>query len=594
MAVRFSADSQDYTRALSLGAVTQWSISCWVKISVDRNAYSTIWCLDGESGASYYLLQTDTDGVSLQVYTDAVSGINPTGGVLTAGTWYHIGVSVNGANGTAVIRAAGAAASTVTTWSTGDASTNIGTLRLGESSFNGEWLNGAMAAFKMWTGATLTRDELDQEGLFTAPRRTAGLRVWYPFSQAGTADASGLGNTLSGGTGAATEDGPPIAWRPARRRTWTRLSLNADLTPPTLTGTTSMPTPAVSTGVTVGPSLLTGTTSMPTPDVFVGSSPPTNVQPGLLAGTTSMPTPTVTTVKNVTITPVPLIGRAIMPMPDVGVPINPGDDLDSPGQLTYNGFRMGSGTPYSWKLLTGWWVDMPTLDNGDTADPTAHGAMPGAKYAQSRIVTYESLITVPRAEIEQVAADFLAGLPVPDADEQLPIAVRIRDQILIGYGACTARAAPIDVYESLGILKATAQFTLARPELYSRELLSATIDDGGFVEVTNLGNTRTKPLLRCPGPANGPQLIVERILPDGSTDLRVIEFDLEVLAGEMLIIDPANGTVTIGDVSKLRTRTGASVGVPDFVLGPGVSELSYSTADGDAPAATALWRHAYL
>ncbi|MFD8556615.1 hypothetical protein ACFV1N_04890 [Streptosporangium canum] len=589
MAVRFSADGQDYTRTISLGTISQFSLSCWVKISVDRDTYSTAWSLDGVDG--YYALQTTFSGTSIVVMDNAEGSHGSR--ALTVGTWYYVGVALNGVNGTMVSRALGDTTFTVSTWSDGQPSFTATNLRLGDSPGN-EWLNGALTGVKFWSGVALTQAELEAEAWTHMPQRTAGLRAWYPLTRAETADYSGNALTLSGGTGATTEDGPGIAWRQGRRRTHHPLSLPAEATPALVLGAVSIPAPAVSTGVTVAPGIVTGTVSIPTPDIFVGSSPPTNVQPGIVQAAASIPAPVVDTVKNVTITPGAILARARVPEPTVSVPINPGDDLDRPGTLSYNGFKLGGGTVYSWQLLTGWWVDMPPLDNGDVPDPSTHGSMPGSKYAQSRIVTFESLINAPKDQIEQAALDFLDGLPVPDADEQLPLAIRIGDQILIGYGACTNRAAPIDVYEQLGLVKAVAQFTLARPELYSRELLSATITDGGFVEVFNAGNTRTPPLIRIPGPANGPELVVERILPDSSTDLRVLEFDLEVAPTETLIIDPANGTAAIGDVSKLRSRTGASIGIPDFVLGPGTSEISYSTAESGAPPATVLWRHARL
>ncbi|OUC99311.1 hypothetical protein [Streptosporangium minutum] len=591
MAVRFAADGQDYTRTLGLASTSQYSFSLWVRLAADRNAFSAALTLnDGVSFGSEVFLETDADGTTMALYSGGVKGARS----LTVGTWYYFGVSVNGTNGTMVSRSLADTSFAVTTWTNGGAAMALNGLILGESRNGGEWLNGDLAAVKLWTGVTLTQAELEAEAGAYVPQRTAGLKAWYPLTQAETADHSGQGQTLSGGAGATTVDGPNIPWRQGRRRVILPQGFGASVTPAPVQGVASIPTPAISLGTRVQPGIVQGSTTIPMPDVFVGSSPPTNVQPTLVTGAASIPTPTITTVRNVTIAPVPLIGRAIILEPNVSVPIAAGDDLTGPGQLSYNGFKMGSGTRYSWQMLTGWWVDMPALDNGDMPDPSAHGSMPGQKLSGPRIITYESLIKAPKDEIEQAALDFLAGLPVPDADEQLPLAVQVLDQILIGYGACTQRAAPIDKRTRLGHIKAVAQFTLARPELYSRELLSATISDGGIVEVFNAGNTRTKPLIRCPGPAIGPELVVERILPDGSTDLRVLEFNLTIAAGETLIIDPAFGNATIGEVNKRRFRTGASVGIPDFVLGPGVSEVSYFTFAGGAPPATVLWRHAHL
>jgi hypothetical protein len=45
VAVRFSADGQDYTRTLSLGSLSQLSVAMWIKITTDRNDFSTFWSL---------------------------------------------------------------------------------------------------------------------------------------------------------------------------------------------------------------------------------------------------------------------------------------------------------------------------------------------------------------------------------------------------------------------------------------------------------------------------------------------------------------------------------------------------------------------
>lgn len=215
MSVRFDASTESYTRAISLGAITQYSIACWLKISVDRNALSAVWSLDNSFASAYGLLQTNTDGTTL-LYSDGSA--NRTLGALTVGTWCHVGISVNGVNGTAVLRRATDTSATVTTWSDGDTSINADTLRICASVFAGQFLNGCVAAFKMWTGAgaTLSQAELEAETWTYMPQRTSGMRAWYPFLTASTVDYSGINSTLSGGTGTTSEDGPPIAWRSRR------------------------------------------------------------------------------------------------------------------------------------------------------------------------------------------------------------------------------------------------------------------------------------------------------------------------------------------------------------------------------------------
>jgi hypothetical protein len=213
VAVRFDADTEEYTRASSLGTITQFSITCWLKISVDQNNISTVWCVDNGFAGDYIRLCTDTDGTTLIVEDDVDVH---TLGAATVGTWHYVGFSVNGVSATAVMQAANASAPTVTTWVDSSSSTNIVNLRIGDAVFDGQYLNGCIAAFKFWSGVTLTQAELETEAWTYLPRRATGLRGWYPFLRAETTDYSGLGQTLSGGTGTTTEDGPPVPWRSRR------------------------------------------------------------------------------------------------------------------------------------------------------------------------------------------------------------------------------------------------------------------------------------------------------------------------------------------------------------------------------------------
>lgn len=213
MAVRFDADTEEYTRAVSLGTATQFTITCWAKISVDQNNVSSLWCIDNGFSGDYFMVATGADGTTLQLRDDASIF---TIGALTVGTWYHVGIAVNGTNATIALRAAGDATSTISTVSTASPSTDAVNLRIGDGIFNGLFWNGCVAAFKFWNGVTLSAQELDAESRAYLPQRT-GTRAWYPFLQAETVDYSGNAQTLSGGTGTSTEDGPPVTWGPRRK-----------------------------------------------------------------------------------------------------------------------------------------------------------------------------------------------------------------------------------------------------------------------------------------------------------------------------------------------------------------------------------------
>ncbi|MET8866519.1 LamG-like jellyroll fold domain-containing protein [Nonomuraea sp. NPDC004580] len=217
MAVRFDADGESYTRTISLGTVTNWSFCCWVKLAVDRAAATVLAQIDNGSGSSRFRINA-WNGTAVTFQTDSGGWFGNVGHTLSVGSWSFVGVS--GTSNPGQVRTAARAAGS-TTWAGGQSSqTNVtfsaNTLRIGDGQAASEWLNGSLAAVKVWDQA-LTVDELRQESWAYLPVRTTGLRGWYPFLAPGTVDYSGGGWTLSGGSGAATDDGPPIPWRSGRR-----------------------------------------------------------------------------------------------------------------------------------------------------------------------------------------------------------------------------------------------------------------------------------------------------------------------------------------------------------------------------------------
>ncbi|MFE2438085.1 phage tail protein, partial [Streptomyces sp. NPDC059409] len=65
----------------------------------------------------------------------------------------------------------------------------------------------------------------------------------------------------------------------------------------------------------------------------------------------------------------------------------PGSLITRDGQIQWAGLLMGPGTPYEIDRtgITGW-DDLPVLDTGDIVRPDQHGAWPGARWAQPRLV----------------------------------------------------------------------------------------------------------------------------------------------------------------------------------------------------------------
>lgn len=252
MAVRFDADGESYTRSTGLGSVTNWSVACWAKLSVDRAATTVLWQIDDGAGANYLRINA-WNGSALTFQTSGSAWFGVAGHTLVVDEWTFIGLSATANPGQARVRIRPAADSTFVGGSPAQSNVTISaaTLRVGDGQAASEWLNGSLAAVKIWNAA-LTMDELELESWTNLPYRTASLTAWYPFLTASAVDYSGNGQTLVGGTGAANDDGPPISWSTGRHR---RPIAAAD----TVTGTLAATLPAAiaaSTGtITVSGSL---------------------------------------------------------------------------------------------------------------------------------------------------------------------------------------------------------------------------------------------------------------------------------------------------------------------------------------------------
>lgn len=206
---RFSADGQDYTRALALGTQANLTVCCWFKISVDRNDYSTLFSIDNGTGDNW-LVQAGADGTTVATVFDATTqqGI----GSVTTGVWYWLMLTTVGTTGNIYYRTDGQPGLTTVAVSGATASVNAATLRLGESPWGAEWLNGCLNAVKVWNRGGFTLAEAFVESCQYAPASTQNLVAYYPLQRPEVLDCSGRGQTLAG-SGATYEDGPPIPWR---------------------------------------------------------------------------------------------------------------------------------------------------------------------------------------------------------------------------------------------------------------------------------------------------------------------------------------------------------------------------------------------
>lgn len=217
MAVRFDADGEHYFSTLSV-PTPPFTITWWETIDVGRGAddgHISVVANDWNEGWSVFAGDAVGFGNN-QFYVFEWPGgktINGPAG-LTLGSYYRYALVVNGAS-SALYWAQGFGALSS---NTGDLSStaSVTTLVIGRAAFS-RWHNGRITAVKLW-GAALTQAEIDNEHRFYTAGRRANLVHEHPFLAPELTDYSGNGAALSGGTGAAVGDGPPIPWGPARPR----------------------------------------------------------------------------------------------------------------------------------------------------------------------------------------------------------------------------------------------------------------------------------------------------------------------------------------------------------------------------------------
>ena len=366
---------------------------------------------------------------------------------------------------------------------------------------------------------------------------------------------------------------------------------DVEVNPSSLTASYDVRSPSVTTNrnAPVDPAALTVPLDIPEPDVQTADKT-TITAPGTLTVALDQPEPEIRAFGNVIVNiGTPLLIQGDVWEPSVGVPTNPGDRITAPGQIEWNGFLLGAGTPYRIQQIDGWITDMPGLDSGNVPQPSRHGSWSGRKLSQERIVTVTGFIRARREEMPGVVQDLINATALPLDDIEYPLAIRVLDDIYVGYGVVSRRAIPVDRNYRLGLAKMTLQWTMSDPVLLSRELSSAVIPTQATVTVTNLGNTVTYPVVRMRGPASNPAI---EVAPEGGEE-RVLEFRMTVPSGQLLEIDCYYGTVRIGDTNAISNLSPNSVPITDFVIPAGTSEITYD-GGASAPPAEVLWRHAYL
>jgi phage-related protein len=109
----------------------------------------------------------------------------------------------------------------------------------------------------------------------------------------------------------------------------------------------------------------------------------------------------------------------------------------------------------------------------------------------------------------------------------------------------------------------------------------------GGISATNSGDAPTHPTIEFAGPIEVPSITN---LSTGA----VLEYDITLGVGDVLVVDTAAGTVRLGGQDRLHTITARSIPEQSFVLPPGTSDLAFRGDDSGPTGGvmTVRWRSA--
>lgn len=205
MAIRFSGTSGNYydtTTGQPTGSTYSYTLFLY-PIGTPSRGHAVA------HGSTYQALASDSAGTSWGVWdasTYSSAGFDAT--LLTANTWYMVGVVLSGAsNITFYIGPVGGSLSSANATNySGNTPTE---LRVGDYTGGGFPCNARVAGFKLWNAA-LNTTEITNELLQFAPVRTTSLLRYHPWHVAEVTDHSGNGNNFTLTGTITTEADPPV------------------------------------------------------------------------------------------------------------------------------------------------------------------------------------------------------------------------------------------------------------------------------------------------------------------------------------------------------------------------------------------------
>lgn len=216
MSVRLDAVGDTLTRTATVPAATQnVSFGGFCRIAVDRNSNSGVFSLDlSTSSGQFLILETDADGTSMGLWNSG--GVSPAGPNMVVGDWYFLCACIAGTVSTLHWRRLTGVPATALTTATG---VNAGSfaptsIRVGRSNFAGEFWNGNVLGWRLWT-ATLSAKEVLRESYSIAPKRRDQLWAWWPLLDVLTAgqDFSCRGRPLTVAGTLTVERSAPVTFK---------------------------------------------------------------------------------------------------------------------------------------------------------------------------------------------------------------------------------------------------------------------------------------------------------------------------------------------------------------------------------------------
>lgn len=207
MSIRFDASTDKLLRTTDLPNATSFSFTCkiYIPTAAGGNHKNILWW--GDSGAFNVRFAVSSLGSGRRLQLES-NGSAVDGTVLSSDVWYDIACIKNGA--------------TVELWLDGVLDASLATATNTAASYMSvggnpytEYLDGRMAAGKIWTAVALVQAEIQQERHSILPKRLTDIYGWWPMFPGATerlADYSGNGRNWTAEGTLTDEDPPPVGW----------------------------------------------------------------------------------------------------------------------------------------------------------------------------------------------------------------------------------------------------------------------------------------------------------------------------------------------------------------------------------------------